>query len=195
MTFATLLAIAVALAMDAFAVSLATGICLRQASASQLLRMAVAFGFFQALMPVAGWLLGLSVRSHIEAYHPWVAFGLLSLVGGKMVYEGIKGEDPGENCKPKDPTKGLQLIVLSVATSIDALAVGLSFSVLGEPIWFPAVVIGIVCFVITAAGVKIGCMVRHVTVVSRYAEILGGVTLIGIGVNILLEHDLVPLLS
>jgi len=195
MPFVTLLTIALALAMDAFAVSLATGICLRQAGAGQLLRMAGAFGFFQAMMPVLGWLLGLSVRSHIEAYHPWVAFGLLSLVGGKMIYEGIRGEDTQAHCESKDPTKGIQLLFLSLATSIDALAVGLSFSVLGEPIWFPALVIGVVCFVMTAAGVKIGCMARHVSSVSRYAEILGGVTLIGIGVNILLEHDLLTLLS
>lgn len=195
MPFVTLLAIAVALAMDAFAVSLATGICLRQAKAGQVLRMAGAFGLFQALMPVAGWLLGLSVRSHIESYDHWAAFGLLALVGGKMVYEGIKGEDAGETCEPKDPTKGFQLILLSVATSIDALAVGLSFSVLGEPIWFPALVIGLVCFVITALGVRIGCMAGHVSAVSRYAEVLGGVTLIGIGVKILVEHDALTLLS
>ncbi|WP_243361988.1 manganese efflux pump MntP family protein [Fundidesulfovibrio terrae] len=186
MPFATLLAIAVALAMDAFAVSLATGICLRKARASQTLRMAGAFGFFQAAMPVAGWVLGLTVRSFVTAYAGWAAFGLLSLVGGKMIWEGARGDDAGEHCDPKDPTKGLQLIMLAVATSIDALAVGLSFSVLGETIWFPALVIGVVCFVITAAGVKIGCMAGHVSAVSRYAEVLGGLTLVGIGLNIVL---------
>lgn len=189
MPFLTLLAIAVALAMDAFAVAVATGICLRQARTSQTLRMALAFGVFQAAMPVAGWILGLTVRDYIESYDHWAAFGLLALVGGKMIYEALKGEDAGEQCSPKDPTKGFQLIVLAVATSIDALAVGLSFSVLNEPIWFPALVIGVVCFAITALGVRIGCMAGHVSAVSRYAEIVGGVTLIGIGVKILLEHD------
>jgi len=184
MTFPTLLAIAVALAMDAFAVSLATGICLHKARAIQTLRMAGAFGLFQAVMPVAGWVLGLTVRSFVTAYAGWAAFGLLSLVGGKMIWEGVKGEDAGDQCDPRDPTRGVQLILLAVATSIDALAVGLSFSVLGEPIWIPALVIGVVCFVITAAGVKIGCMAGHVTVVSRYAEVLGGVTLIGIGLKV-----------
>jgi putative Mn2+ efflux pump MntP len=193
MPFATLLAIAVALAMDAFAVSLATGICLRQANASQTLRMAGAFGLFQALMPVAGWVLGLSVRSHIENYDHWIAFGLLALIGGKMIWEGLRGDDAGERCEPKDPTRGAQLLILAVATSIDALAVGLSFSVLGEPIWFPALVIGVVCFAVTALGVKIGCRMGHVSVVSRYAELLGGATLIGIGVKILAEHQSLPL--
>ena len=187
MPFATLLAIAAALAMDAFAVALAAGICLRQARAGQVLRMAGAFGFFQAIMPVAGWLLGLTVRSFVEAYAGWAAFGLLSLVGGKMVYEGFRGGGAEDHCEPKDPTKGLQLVILAVATSIDALAVGLSFSVLGEPIWFPALVIGVVCFVITVVGVKVGCMVQHVTVVSRYAEVLGGLTLVGIGFKIALS--------
>lgn len=189
MPFLTLLAIAVALAMDAFAVALATGICLRQAKAAQTLRMAGAFGLFQALMPIAGWLLGLSVREHIESYDHWIAFALLAFVGGKMIWESFASKDDDEACAPKDPTQGMQLLILAVATSIDALAVGLSFAVLGEAIWAPALVIGVVCFLITALGMKIGCMAGHVSAVSRYAEILGGVTLIGIGLKILLDHQ------
>ena len=184
MPFLTLLTIAVALAMDAFAVSLATGICLRPPKASQTLRMAGAFGLFQAAMPVAGWVLGLTVRSYMEAYANWAAFGLLALIGGKMIWEGVKGSED-ENCDPKDPTTGFRLLMLAVATSIDALAVGLSFSVLGEPIWVPALVIGVVCFLITVLGMRIGCMARRVSMVSRYAEVLGGVTLVLIGCNIL----------
>lgn len=186
MPFATLLAIAVALAMDAFAVSLATGICLRQARAVQTLRMATAFGFFQAAMPVAGWALGLTVRSFVEAYAGGAAFALLALVGGKMIWEGFESKDAGESCEPVDPTRGGKLILLAVATSIDALAIGLSFSVLGVSIWFPALVIGVVCFLITACGVRIGCLAGHVSALSRYAELLGGVTLIGIGLRIFL---------
>jgi len=195
MTFLTLFAIAVALAMDAFAVALATGICLRQARVAQTLRMALAFGFFQALMPVAGWLLGLSFRTYIESFDHWVAFALLALVGGKMIWEGVKGEAARDHCAPKDPTRGVQLLVLAVATSIDALAVGLSFALLNEPIWRPAAVIGLVCFLITALGVKIGCMLGHVSVVSRYAEALGGITLIAIGARILAEHQVLAFLS
>jgi len=193
MPFLTLLAIAVALAMDAFAVALATGICLRQAKAAQTLRMAGAFGLFQALMPIAGWLLGLSVREHIEAYDHWIAFVLLAFVGGKMIWESFASKDEDDACVPKDPTQGTQLLILAVATSIDALAVGLSFAVLGEAIWLPALVIGVVCFLITALGVKIGCMAGHVSAVSRYAELLGGATLIGIGLKILLDHQALPL--
>jgi manganese efflux pump family protein len=189
MPFITLFAIAVALAMDAFAVALATGICLRTARTAQTLRMASAFGLFQAVMPVIGWTLGLTVRDHIEAYDHWAAFGLLALVGGKMIWEGLGNkQESEENCSPKDPTRGVRLLVLSVATSIDALAVGLSFSVLGEPIAFPALVIGAVCFAVTVLGVKLGCLAGRMSAVSRYAELLGGATLVAIGLKILADH-------
>lgn len=192
MPFVTLFAIAVALAMDAFAVALATGICLGRARPVQTLRMAAAFGLFQGLMPVAGWVLGLTVRQYIETYDHWTAFAMLALVGGKMLWEGLSGnaDDPG--CEPKDPTRGGQLLLLAVATSIDALAVGLSFAVLGEPIALPALVIGAVCFALTALGVKIGCLARRVSAISRYAELLGGLVLIGIGLKILAEHQALP---
>ncbi len=188
MPFATLLAIAVALAMDAFAVALATGICLKEARAAHTLRMAGAFGLFQALMPIAGWLLGLSFREHIEAYDHWLAFALLAFVGGKMLWEGLHTGEEDPACEYKDPTRGGQLLLLAVATSIDALAVGLSFSVLGVEIWMPALVIGVVCFAITALGMKIGCMTRHVGPMSSHAELLGGTALIAIGLRILYEH-------
>lgn len=195
MPFLTLFAIAVALAMDAFAVSLSTGICLRQARSAQVLRMAAAFGLFQALMPMAGWLLGLTVRAYIESFDHWVAFGLLALVGGKMIWEGLAGGEADPTCEPKDNTQGLRLLVLAVATSIDALAVGLSFAVLNEPIWLASLVIGAVCFVITALGVKLGCLAGRIAVVSRYAEVLGGGVLVFIGLRILFEHQALPFLS
>lgn len=192
MPFMTLFAIAVALAMDAFAVALATGICLGRVRAAQTLRMALTFGLFQGLMPVAGWLLGLTVRERIETYDHWTAFALLALVGGKMVWEGLttSADDPG--CESKDPTRGGRLLLLALATSIDALAVGLSFAMLGEPIALPALVIGVVCFALTALGVKIGCLARRVSALRRYAELLGGLALIGIGLKILAEHQALP---
>ncbi|WP_243439179.1 manganese efflux pump MntP family protein [Fundidesulfovibrio soli] len=186
MPFLTLLALALALAMDAFAVSLATGICLRTPTTVQALRMAGAFGFFQAAMPVAGWFLGLVVRSFVESYASWVAFAMLAFVGGKMIWEGLHTEEADDSCPPKDPTRGGQLLLLAVATSIDALAVGLSFSVLGQPIWFPALVIGVICFIVAGLGVRLGCMIGHLTAVSRYAELLGGATLLAIGVKLVL---------
>lgn len=188
MPVATLLAIAVALAMDAFAVALATGICLGRARPGQMLRMAGAFGLFQALMPALGWLLGFSVRERIEAFDHWLAFALLAFVGGKMIWEGLThaSDDPG--CEPVDRTRGWPLLVLAVATSIDALAVGLSFAMLGQGILVSALVIGAVCFVITALGMRIGCMARRVAAIGRYAELLGGAVLLGIGLRILMEH-------
>jgi putative Mn2+ efflux pump MntP len=195
MPFSTLFAIAVALAMDAFAVSLSTGVCLRQARSAQVLRMAFAFGLFQALMPIAGWLLGQTFRVYIESYDHWIAFGLLALVGGKMIWEGVSGGGDDAACAPRDNTQGLRLLVLAVATSIDALAVGLSLALLNEPIWLASVVIGGVCFVITALGVMLGCLAGRIVVVSRYAEVLGGVVLVLIGLRILFEHQALAFLS
>lgn len=185
MLFFEVLAIAVALAMDAFAVALATGLKLR-CSLMQTVRMAGAFGFFQFLMPVIGWFLGHSVRSHIEAYDHWIAFVLLAFVGGKMLCEAWKGNDE-EECF--DPTKGATLILLAVATSIDALAVGISLAVIDVEIWYPAGIIGIVCFAITAMGMHLGRMVvREGSTLAAKANVLGGLVLIGIGIRILWEH-------
>jgi len=188
MPFPTLLSIAVALAMDAFAVALASGICLGAPTKKQILRMALAFGLFQAVMPVAGWALGLTVRDFVESFGHWLAFALLALVGVKMLWEGSRGNRADSRCAAKDPTRGRRLLVLAVATSIDALAVGLSFS-LEYPetaIWFPAVVIGLVCFAFTAVGVWAGRMAGRVAALSRYAELLGGATLISIAFKTLL---------
>ena len=180
-----ILAIAVALAMDALAVAVATGLKLR-CSLVQTVRMAGAFGAFQFIMPVTGWFLGLTVRSHIEAFDHWVAFVLLAFVGGKMLWEARK--DGEEECS--DPTKGTTLLLLALATSIDALAVGISLAVIGVEIWYPAAVIGLVCFAITAAGMHIGrIVVREGSALAAQANVLGGLVLIGIGMKILFEHD------
>lgn len=180
-----ILAIAIALAMDAFAVAVATGLKLR-CSLTQTVRMAGAFGFFQFSMPVVGWFLGLSVRSYIESFDHWVAFVLLLFVGGKMLREAWKGAGEDE-CS--DPTKGATLVLLAIATSIDALAVGISIAVLKVDIWYPALVIGLVCFCISAAGMHIGRMVvREGSSLAARANALGGLVLIGIGVKILWEH-------
>ena len=141
MDFLALLGIALGLAMDAFAVAVAAGLALGEVSARQTFRLAWHFGFFQFMMPVVGWLAGLTVERWIAAGGHWVAAGLLGLIGGRMIYEALRGERDGAR---GDPTKGLSLVVLSVATSVDALAVGLSLGVLGIGIWHPAVVIGAV---------------------------------------------------
>lgn len=182
MDFSTILLLAVALAMDAFAVSIATGVCLRNVTTRQTFRLAWHFGLFQAAMPVLGWLLGLSVRSFMENWAHWVAFGLLLFIGGRMLWESFQNEESRDRC---DPTTGMNLVMLSVATSIDALAVGLSLSLLGQSIWFPALIIGVVCILFTAGGLHIGAVFTRSSRLSKIAERLGGGVLILIGLNIL----------
>ena len=176
------------MAMDAFAVALASGICLRTPTKAQTLRMACMFGAFQAVMPVAGWALGLTVRGFVESFGHWIAFALLALVGAKMLWEGSRGDKADTRRAVTDPTRGKRLLLLAVATSIDALAVGLSFSLeyADVSIWFPAMVIGLVCFAFTGMGVWAGRLAGRWAVLGRYAELLGGATLVSIAFKMLL---------
>ena len=178
--------LAVALAMDAFAVSIAAGVALKAVSPRQTFRLAWHFGLFQALMPVIGWSAGLTVRSRIEAYDHWVAFALLAFVAQGMLRSAFKGEQTDTDAK--DPTKGMTMVMLSVATSIDALAVGLSLSMISVSIWTPALIIGLVAGAFTTAGMHLGKAIGGVAQLSRWAEMTGGVVLLAIGVNILREH-------
>ena len=181
------MAMSLALAMDAFAVAVASGVRLR-CTMGETLRMALAFGGFQFAMPVVGWFLGLTVRDYIEAFDHWVAFGLLAFVGVRMLREGF-GKKPEEERECPNPTKGVTLLLLALATSIDALAVGISMAVLSIDIWYPAAVIGLVCFGVTALGMHLGRVVIKVGPdLSGKANIVGGLVLIGIGVKIVLEH-------
>lgn len=186
MDFLTIFGIAVALAMDAFAVALATSLSLPRLTGRHLFRFGFHFGLFQALMPIIGWLVGLSFRHYIEAFDHWLAFLLLGLVGGKMLWEALH-PDIEEN-SGKDPTRGWSLVMLSVATSIDALAVGLTLSMLGLSIWTPALVIGLTAGVLTLIGMVMGRRLGQQW--GSRVEILGGVILIAIGLKILLEHTL-----
>jgi putative Mn2+ efflux pump MntP len=147
--------------------------------------MAAYFGGFQFVMPVAGWLAGDKLLGFIKSFDHWVAFGLLALIGGRMIYESFKMSEEEKASRP-DQTQGKRLLVLALATSIDALAVGLSLGVVRTSILFAAVVIGATSFVLTIAGAKLGPIVGRV--VGRRAELLGGLILIGIGVKILVEH-------
>lgn len=180
----TLIGIAIALAMDAFAVSIGVGLTLGQIDWRQTFRLSYHFGLFQALMPIIGWLAGRSLVQWIAPVDHWIAFGLLAVIGGKMIYEAFEERD--EETRRKDPTRGASLVVLSVATSIDALAVGLSLALLGVGIWYPALVIGVVAVVFTAAGLHLGK--RFGTLFGRRMEIVGGAILIAIGLRILIEH-------
>jgi manganese efflux pump family protein len=184
MSLLAILGIAVGLAMDAFAVSLGIGLKQCQVSTRTTLRLAWHFGLFQFFMPILGWLAGLTFARWITSVDHWIAFGLLAVIGGKMIWEALWGDE--EKRAAKDATRGTSLVVLSVATSIDALAVGLSLALLGVQIWYPAVIIGIVAFVFTAAGLHLGC--RFGALLGKRMEVLGGLILIGIGVKILVDH-------
>ncbi len=191
MSFFAVLLLAVALSMDAFAVALASGCALRTPLPRHYFRLSAAFGFFQFAMPVVGWYLGTTMRSYMEAWDHWIAFGLLGWIGGKMILSGISAlrARAACPCPTVDPTAGRNLLVLSVATSIDALAVGLSFAILGTTVWGPSLVIGVVCAVITAAGVYLGKALANLCAVNGWAELLGGLTLLAIACNTLREHN------
>ena len=179
--------IAVALAMDAFAVSIAAGVALKSVSGRQTFRLAWHFGLFQAMMPIIGWSAGLTIRSRIEAYDHWVAFALLAFVAQGMLRSAFKGEAAGADTN--DPTKGMTMVMLSVATSIDALAVGLSLSMINISIWTPALIIGLVAGTFATVGMHLGKMIGSMDQLSRWAETAGGIVLLAIGVNILREHE------
>ncbi len=140
---------------------------------------------FQFVMPIIGWLAGLTVVEIIASLDHWIAFALLVLVGVKMIWEGFEKESDEEKA---DQTRGWPLLLLSIATSIDALAIGFSFSVLKNPILFPAVIIGIVCFVMTTVGMIFGKVLAKIF--GKKVEIFGGIVLIAIGVMILIDHGI-----
>lgn len=178
--WSSLLGIAIGLAMDALAVSIAVGLSLASVTPRHVFRLAFHFGLFQFLMPIVGWLAGRQLAEHISAYDHWVAFGLLSFVGGKMLWEARRQESPATR---RDPTRGLTLITLSVATSLDALAVGLSMAFLGVSILVPSVVIGVVAAALTTLGITFGSRIGARW--ERWAEIVGGIVLIVIGLKVL----------
>jgi len=180
----SLLALACALAMDAFAVAIVSGIALNPLTRRQIFRLSFHFGLFQALMPAIGWLAGNAVYRYISGVDQWVAFGLLSFVGGKMLLESFHKEE--DKKASKDPTKGWDLVILSVATSIDALAVGLSLAVIGERILKPAIIIGLVAAAFTLIGMRLGRKIGALW--GKRVEAAGGIVLIAIGLRILIAH-------
>jgi len=186
MDLLTIILIALALAVDAFAVALAAGVSLCQVNGRQTFRLAFHFGLFQAMMNIIGWGAGLTVRTLLSNIDHWLAFGLLALVAAKMIKDSVAGHK--EEAGKVDPTKGYTLIMLSVATSIDSLAVGLSFSMLNVSIWLPASIIGLVATLLTIIGLKLGCLLGSASRVGARAEIAGGLVLLGIGFNILHQH-------
>ncbi|MEW5924158.1 MAG: manganese efflux pump MntP family protein [Candidatus Zixiibacteriota bacterium] len=180
----TLILIAIGLAMDAFAVSIASSIIIGKVNKRQVFRLSFHFGLFQATMPVIGWLAGRTVLEYISGLDHWVAFGLLGFIGGKAIYESFNGTD--DNHQRSDPSKGFSLVLLSTATSIDALAVGLSFAVLNVTIWYPSLIIGVITGGLSLIGVLLGSRLGRRF--GKRMEIIGGLVLIGIGIKILIDH-------
>ena len=182
--FFSVFLIAIGLSADCFAVALSTGIANKNHSWWQIIRVSLFFGLFQGSMPVLGWLAGKTIVEYIADYDHWVAFGLLVIVSCRMFWEAFRPEK--EEVKAIDVTKGLILLTLSLATSIDALAVGLSFAFLEIDIATAGMTIGIVAFVITAIGFILGSKVS--SLIGRRAIIIGGIILLVIALRILLSH-------
>ena len=169
--------------MDAFAVSIVSGTAYKQLKVKHAFRIAIFFGGFQAVMPLVGSLAGLSVKEYTANYDHWVAFGLLSAVGGKMIYESFKIKPAGKNF---DPANIFVLLLLSVATSIDALVIGITLSFLRISIATAVVIIGLITFVLSYLGVFIGKKFGHFF--ENKIQAIGGLVLIAIGIKILIEH-------
>jgi len=175
------LLIAIGLAMDAFAVSIAAGTSGKLSGKRATFRLSFHFGLFQAMMPVIGWFAGIYIANLISAVDHWVAFGLLLFVGIRMIISSIQ---PDTETFAKDPSKGASLVILSVATSIDALAVGLSLAMIRVNIWYPCVIIGLVTALLSVIGIRAGKFFGKK--LGPRMEFIGGVILILIGVKILL---------
>lgn len=188
MSTAELFIIAIGLSMDAFAVAICKGVCLKKATLRQCSIVGGYFGLFQAGMPVIGYFLGIGFADKIVRFDHWIAFVLLGVIGGKMFFESFKKEktDCPLEANDKAELKFTKMVVLAIATSIDALAVGITFAFLNENIWIAAAFIGIITFSLSACGVKIGHVFGEKY--KSKAELAGGLILILMGVKILLEH-------
>lgn len=178
MDFILLFFISIGLAMDAFTVSLTQGLSLKKLHIKSILKVALIFGAFHGIMPLLGWRIGKLFYDDIAIFDHWIAFGLLTFIGGKMILEARKIK----KCK-----NSLNIIILGIATSIDALAVGFSFSLLpGLNIYFAITIIGLITFIISFLGVYLGNKIGQLLGVK--AEYTGGIILIGMGIKILIQH-------
>lgn len=185
MEILTVFLLAIGLSFDSFAVSVCSGLNLPQIRFIQAAKIAIFLALFQALMPLVGWLVGNSIKSLIEPVDHWIAFGLLSLIGGKMIIESFIDSEQREI---KNPLHIKVILLLSLATSIDALAVGFSFATLLEKILIAVIIIGSVTFIASMLGILLGK--KTGPKINKYAEIIGGVILVGIGAKIMIEHFL-----
>ncbi len=183
MNFVEVLLIAVGMAMDAFAVSLGIGTSRQALAPRPIFRLSFHFGLFQFFMPILGWLAGSSIANLIGAFDHWVALILLAFVGGRMIRSGLDADGAPS---PNDPSRGVTLVMLSIATSIDAFAIGLSLAMLQVAILYPSVVIGVVTAGLSLTGLLIGHRLGETF--GKRMEVLGGAILIGIGLRVLFSH-------
>ena len=184
--FVSLFLIGVGLSMDAFAVSVCKGLSMRKVNKKQTFIIGLFFGGFQALMPVIGWALGVRFERYITNVDHWIAFVLLVLIGANMIREAFSDEEENKDTELDPPLRIKEMIVLAIATSIDALAVGVTFAFLKYPIVEAVVIIGCTTFVLSVIGVYVGNAFGKKY--EKRAEIVGGIILILIGLKILLEH-------
>ncbi len=180
--FIIMVGIAIGLSMDALAVSVANGAMVQGLRFRQALRIAFFFGLFQAIMPLIGWAAGTTFNQYINRFDHWIAFGLLFIIGGRMVIESFSGA----HAKVRNCLHFPTLLMMSLATSIDALAVGVSFAMLNEGIWYPILIIGVITFFVSMLGIRFGKSVGPLF--GKRVEMIGGLVLIGIGFKILTEH-------
>lgn len=183
MEFLTIFLIAIGLSADSFAVSITSGLVLNKIDFRNAAKIAFSLGFFQALMPTIGWLIGVKIQKYIESFDHWIAFGLLFIIGIKMILESLKSDEEDKNFNPLNPKV---LMMMSLATSIDALVVGISFAFIDYNWFVSGFIIGAVTFIISMLGILFGKKMG-----SRFGskmEIVGGIILIFIGVRILFQH-------
>lgn len=185
MSLFSIFLIALGLSIDGLAVSVSSGVCLKNARLAQGLKLALIMGLFHFLMPLIGWFAGIEFKPLIKTYDHWVAFGLLAFIGGKMIFEVIRGKkkEPGINLQ-----NNLMIFGLSLATSIDALIVGVSFGLLEIHIIIPVLIIGGTMFFVSALGCWLGKKIGNKF--NKGFELFGGIVLIVLGLKILLEHSL-----
>ena len=179
----TILLLALSLALDCFAVSVTGGALVAKPKIKNALKIGAFFGLFQALMPLIGWALGYGFKNLISKFDHWIAFGLLFAIGLKMIIESFKKE---EDKKQKDILNNYTLVLLAIATSIDALIVGMSFAFIDIPVVYAVLVIGFFAFALSVIGYFIGHKAGNF--IKSKIEIIGGVILIGLGAKILIEH-------
>lgn len=183
MNLLSLTLIGVGLSIDSLAASITTGACSKNIRLKHVLKVAAFMAFFQGLMPLVGWLIGSTFKSIIEDYDHWVAFILLLGIGGKLIYDGIKNS--AEEVKA-NPTKNMLLAGMALATSIDAMILGIGFGLIEINIWLAMLIIGSTTFLFSSVGVFVGEKLGNK--INKGIEIFGGIVLIGLGLKILLEH-------